>query len=554
MLLRSSVHARQRLALHAARSHGQQRLPLARSRALWYKSAQTDWKRRGAQRIDWENPGERLKFVPEDMLYAMPPPPPTSAYSMSQFHLRLLRSRIPVVIVFLFATGHWAVSSIAESRTLACDVQRRAPWLAEVLAQLGFISQLKHTQPVDRAFTAERIFTKYSSATRLIHGASAEPGIPLREAVGLAELLLSAGRSAPAARHKALLGDDDADFLAEARGIVGDVVARRVASGLNPAMARAHPLRREEALSALGRASSGLSDELLCRVSNQFLGVQPIQRETAARLSELFDFVAAESAAVGSGGGSENRQEAQSTAADSSKAGGWTSSGFWGAPVTAASETVVTVSQGGVTVVEGRDRECTFTVPLLAALCEELGLGFLEAEARDALTESAAVRTGAVRLTPSDWLVVEPASEATKFRKRHGEQTQEELERIAEEVARAGLGATGVELTPGTDWSAVKSRADELAQDSAKEGGSVPAFREVVQGEMLEEESVRNLRERSRLVVRSHVRVPLRRSEFVDFIAKMGASCSIEEAELVKYVEVFQFMAGLRDASEIGSS
>jgi len=275
-----------------------------------------------------------------------------------------------------------------------------------------------------------------------------------------------------------------------------------------------------------------------------------VRRETAEVVGQLFDLVAGEAQKEAERAALEleeaarvdkHRRGREADDARHSASASWLS-WLWPAGATPSADGASVPNAPKAPA--SSDPECTMTVPLLAALCEELGLGFRESEARDALTDTAAVRTGRVKIAPAEWLVVEPPSVAVQHRKQHGEQSPEELAMLAEEVARAAAEASGVAPTPGTDWERVRRAADERAKRELGAGQRVPAFREFTPGSKAEEREVRELRLRSRLVVRSHLRVPMRRSEFVDFLTRIAAGMG--EDELVRYCEVFFFMSGLR--------
>ena len=547
----------------------------AQTRSLWFQSEQVSLKRRRAQRIDWWNPGDRLKSVPDEVLYAMPPPPPAGARTMQQHRKWLLRTRIPVVLAFLFAAGHWTVSSLGDRRSLASEVERTAPWLGSLLAKLGVFPRYPEAEGFDRDFAFERVFLRYKQLTAAASSGQSEWGIPLREAVGLCAVLLSAGAAdageGAAAGNSGWLarlitslasvaskaGDapgpaDEAAAVLEARAVVGRILAQR-------ADGRDGPLDAHEAKAALAAAAQGLPDRAAYLTLAQRLGVHAVSRDTAESVGALFDLVALEAArearkaAAAADAAAARRRTPRDAAGNEGKGAaedpgvstvGWLL-GWLGlagsAPAAAAS-----AAQGG-TPLDGdkpgrhaaapagaaEDPECLMTVPLLAALCEELGLGFREAEARDALTETWAIRSGRMRMAPTDWLVIEPAAAAVRYRKKHGEQSAEDLAKAAEEVARASSELSGVDPTPGTDWGA--GTAEAVAGSAG-----VGAPSEV---SAAEEERVQ-LRRRSRLVVRSHLRVPMLRSEFINFMSRVGAGMG--EDELVRYCDVFMYMAGLR--------
>lgn len=233
-----------------------------------------------------------------------------------------------------------------------------------------------------------------------------------------------------------------------------------------------------------------------------------------------------------------------------------------------------------------------FTVPFLAAITEEVGFGFEEEVAREFLTECRSVQLGEVTLRPADWLVVEPPSTLVMRRKKFGEQTAEELERIAEEVARAARERSGLDATPTTDWSAVRARGAEsverllaaratkaadtkaagagggdatatagpagltagstgaIASSSggAGAGVAVPAYFDLGAEDETEAE-IRELRARSRLLVRSHVRVPVTRAEFVNYLAQRTAGMPADEVR--KHLDVFYLINSLAPSAGV---
>lgn len=354
------------------------------------------------------------------------------------------------------------------------------------------------------------------------------------------------------------------EAVREARHLVGAVLERRLRAGIDRDRASSWPLDETETRQVLEAACAGLPDRAAYLVLGQRLGIFAIGRDTAEYIEELFEVVADEAAAqVARAAEPEPAASRGVSPPRDGSAGGGLWGWLWGAGSSAEPAGGEGAEPAAAASAASAERECVMTVPLLAALCEELGLGFLEGEAREALTVSAAVRTGRVRLQPADWLVIEPPSVMAQHRKRHGEQSAAELAMLAEEVARAAAEAGGVDAAPGTDWAAVRRAADARARRELAgvrpdgPGGpgvgaaeAAPAYREFTPGGPdVGAEAIRQQRLRSRLAVRSHLRVPLRRSEFVDFLANVGAGMG--EAELRRYVEVFLFLSGLRGAAGV---
>jgi hypothetical protein len=384
-------------------------------------------------------------------------------------------------------------------------------------------------------------------------------------------------------------GQSTEDAVQHARHLVGSVLQARIDAGIDRERAASWPLDESETQQVLKAACVELPDRAAYLVLGQRLGVFAISRDTTEYIEELFDLVADETAVqaeeaaragtgVGQASGAQGILPASATAGAGAGEDAQPSMlawlfGFSSPPPSSSSSSLSSSSAAaaGLDLGSGSavafasgvdDRECVMTVPLLAALCEELGLGFLEGEAREALTATAAVRTGRVLLKPTDWLVVEPPSVMAQYRKKHGEQSAAELAMLAEEVARAKADSAGVEPAPGTQWADVRRAADERARfeatrEAATDEGAtaavaVPAYREFTPGTpAVGEEAIRQQRLRSKLVVRSHMRIPMRKSEFVDFLSNVGAGMG--EAELRRYVEVFLFMSGLRNAAGVQS-
>lgn len=92
------------------------------------------------QRINWDNPGDRLKYVPDDIVYALPPPSrPMYPYTGPELRRRELRSRIPIALLVLLALTHLAYKKLNEGSDIRLFLERKAPWLAAVLTRVGLL-------------------------------------------------------------------------------------------------------------------------------------------------------------------------------------------------------------------------------------------------------------------------------------------------------------------------------------------------------------------------------------------------------------------------------
>lgn len=123
-------------------------------RSFWFNSDQSDYKRRLAQRINWDKPGERLKYIADDVLYAMPPPGRPMPLSAAELRRQELRSKLPLLVLVLFAAGHIAYSRVNETRDSRVFLEERFPSLARALAFVGFLKRFPESvrRPRDRSF------------------------------------------------------------------------------------------------------------------------------------------------------------------------------------------------------------------------------------------------------------------------------------------------------------------------------------------------------------------------------------------------------------------
>ena len=179
----------------------------------------------------------------------------------------------------------------------------------------------------------------------------------------------------------------------------------------------------------------------------------------------------------------------------------------------------------------------------------QVGLGFEEALAREALTESRAVQLGHVALRPRDWLIEEPPSSIVTRRKKLGEQSSEELARMAEEIVRAHKEASGVTIAGPTSF--VENNNKNNNSNDSGEGAAKEQSQEYRDAGAHDEssEEIRDMRLKSRLLVRSHVRVPLEKDEFVNFFASLTATMTPDDVQ--KYLDVFFLMNSLKGSAGV---
>ena len=151
-------------------------------------------------------------------------------------------------------------------------------------------------------------------------------------------------------------------------------------------------------------------------------------------------------------------------------------------------------------VVQANQGSNVFTVPYLAALTDELGFSGNEERARHFLTETEAVQRGTVVMRPTDWLI----ADSTPY--------QQILSRRA-----LALPSLPADLKAGPS------------------GGSAAASTDAA-GVMVPDGSV--------LLVRSHVRIPVKQEEWVNYLGDVMAGCSTEDIQSA--CEVFTYLQSAR--------
>jgi hypothetical protein len=477
MLLRSSLGRRVVAATGASVRMGR--------RSVWFDTDASNYAKRSEQRIDWDNPGDRLKYVPDEIVYALPPPGrPAYPYTDEELRRRETRTRIPLLLLVLLALGHVGYTTLHKRRDIRAWVERTVPAAARLLRLVGLFPSFPEAEPLARREAFQRVWMRYAEELEgegASGGRSEEAGVAAAqretrswsdgaeagfggagvhasEAVAMALRLREAWDGRSAAAPPAAAGASAG--VEELRRTAGRVMAERGERGREW-------MGRASFVAFLEAAMSDVPDLVLYEQLGESLGVWSVRPELSRAFGDLYDFVVA-----------ENRGS------------------------------------------------CVFTVPFLAAVTEEVGFGALEDAARESLTEARSVQLGRISVLPEEWVVMEPSGLLIERRKPVGEMSREELADIARRVAEESKALRGVDPAPGTDWSARRDGAGEAV--SAK---------------------LRDLRAKSRLLVRSSVRVPLAKHEFVNHLAYITRNMTHEDVD--RFLAVFYMLTAMKPSANV---
>ena len=107
-----------------------------------FKSAATDVNLRMKQKVDWQNPRERLGYVPDEVLGALPPRAKPWKWSERETRWKQLRARIPFGVLVLIGCAYAGYLHVNDRGMGRLRLERTSPQLTAMLEKLGILRAL----------------------------------------------------------------------------------------------------------------------------------------------------------------------------------------------------------------------------------------------------------------------------------------------------------------------------------------------------------------------------------------------------------------------------
>lgn len=108
----------------------------------FFQSDATNKGQRLAQKVDWSNPRERLPYVSDETLYALPPRHKPWKWSDRERRWKQFRARVPFGVLVLLGCAYAAYLHVNDRGMGRLRLVRGSPQLAAVLERLGVLRSL----------------------------------------------------------------------------------------------------------------------------------------------------------------------------------------------------------------------------------------------------------------------------------------------------------------------------------------------------------------------------------------------------------------------------